>query len=623
MTDTVDGQHLVLGHRHQLGHLHQGRVVEHHVGRHLFILGNLLAQTAQLLEQPLVVVGIVEQTAALLLAAGDGLQAWHRQGQRRLTAQHGAGRLGQLQHQVAGDVLGQQPLVDQLADHAHPVFVALILADAVGRQLVVTVILDALVERAPEHLHHITYPEGLTHPPDAGERLLGIFGAVITLGGIQADVAVATRLVVVLAEVVEQHLTAAGLRLGEGRHHVELVLLHLQLLGVFDVVEQASHPANVGGIIEQQRLGRGPIAAGPAGLLIVGFDILGDVVVHHEAHVGLVDPHAKRHRRHHYLDIVLEEGILGAQPLIQRQARMIGRCLAAMAGEPLCHFLHPVAAGAIDDAAVALLALHVAQQLLGPLELLHQAVTDVGPVEAGGVDEGIVQFEAMQHVAAGRLVGSGGERHHRHLGEPLLEPSQRRVFGPKIVAPLGDAVGLVDGEQPEGQLCQSIQKLVLQQPFGGDIDQLDLATAHGGKVLDHLLPAQGGVDIDRCHAVGPQAVHLILHQRNEGRDHHSEPGAQQRRDLVTEGLAATGGLEHQGIAPRHYLLDDLELARPKLLVAEDRLQQGKGGIGQGVGNGGHGLSFGVAILKQPPPTINLPLRLLRKCCRLAGVFTRL
>ncbi|MND99007.1 hypothetical protein D3C80_913830 [compost metagenome] len=234
-----------------------------------------------------------------------------------------------------------------------------------------------------------------------------------------------------------------------------------------------------------------------------------------------------------------------------------------------------------------------------------------------------MQFEAMQHVAAGRLVCGGGERHHGHLGEPLLEPPQRRVFGAKIVAPLGDAVGLVDGEQPEGQFCQPIQKLVLQQPLGGDIDQLDLAATHGGKVLDHLLPAQGRVDVDRRHAVGAQAVHLILHQRDEGGDHHPEPGPQQRRDLVTERLAATCGLEHQGIAPRHYLFDDLELARPKLLVAEDRLQQGKGGIGQGVGNGGHGLSFGVAILKQPPPTINLPLRLLRKCCRLAGVFTRL
>ncbi len=195
------------------------------------------------------------------------------------------------------------------------------------------------------------------------------------------------------------------------------------------------------------------------------------------------------------------------------------------------------------------------------------------------------------------------------------------------MAPLGNAVRLVDGEQPERQLGQPVHKLVLQQALGGDIDQLDLAATHGGEVLDHLLPAQGRVDVDRRHTVGAQTVDLILHQRNKGRYHHPEPGPQQRRDLVTERLAATGGLEHQRIASRDDLLDDLELTRPKLLIAEDRLQQGKRTlwlrIWQGFGNRGHGLSFGVAILKQPPPTINLPLRLLRNCCRLAGVFTRL
>ncbi len=511
MADAVDRQHFVFRHRHELCHLHQGRIVEHHVGRHLFILGDLFAQGAQLLEQPLVVVGVVEQAVALLLATGDGLQAGYRQFQLHLAAQHGAGRLGQLQHQVAGDVLGQQAFVDQLADHAHPVLVALILADAVGRELVVAVILDALIERAAQHLHHIAYPEVLAHPPDAGECLLGVFGAVIALGRIEADVAVAARLVVVLTEVVEQHLAPAGLRLGKGRHHVELVLLHLQLLGILDVVEQAAHPADVGGIVEQQRLGRGAIAAGATGLLIVGFDVLGDVVVHHEAHVGLVDAHAECHRRHHYLDVILEESLLGLLALLERQTGMIGGRLAAVAGEPLGHLLHPVAAGAVDDAAVALLTLYITQQLLGRLELLHQAIADVGPVEAGGVDKGIVQFQPVQHVAAGRLVGGGGERHHGHLGEPLLEPPERRIFRPKIVPPLRDAVSLIDGEQTERQLGQPVHELMLQQALGGNINQFDLAAAHGGKVLDHLLPAQSRVDIDRRHAVGTQGVDLILH----------------------------------------------------------------------------------------------------------------
>ncbi len=534
MPDAIDGEHLSLGHRHQLSHLHQSRVIEHHVGRHLFVFGDLLAQTAQLLEQPLVVVGVVQQAVALLLATGDGLQPRHRQFQLHLATQHGARCLSQLQHQIAGDVLGQQPLVDQLADHAHPVLVALILADAVGRQLVVAMVLDALVERAAQHLHHVTDPEVLTHPPDAGERLLGILGAVVALGRIQTDVAVAARLVVVFTEVVEQHLTAAGLRLGKGRHHVELVLLHLQLLRVFYVVEQAPHPAYVGGVVQQQRLGRGTVTAGPARLLIVGFDVLGDVVVHHEAHVRLVDPHAERHRCHHYLDVILEEGILGLLALGQGQTGVVGRGLAAVAGEALGHLLHPIATGAVDDAAVALLALHVAQQLLRRLELLHQAVADIGPVEAGGMDEGIIELQPVQHVAAGSLVGGGGERHHGHLGEPLLEPAERRVFRPKIVAPLGDAVGLVDGEQAEWQLRQPIHELVLQQALGGDVEQLDLAATHGGKVLDHLLPAQGRVDVDGRHTVGAQAVDLILHQRDKRGDHYAQPGSQQRRDLEAE-----------------------------------------------------------------------------------------
>ena len=256
--------------------------------------------------------------------------------------------------------------------------------------------------------------------------------------------------------------------------------------------------------------------------------------MHHEAHVGLVDAHAERHRRHHYLDIILEEGILGLLALLERQPRMIGRRLAAVAGQSLGHLLHPITTGAVNNPAIALLALHVAQQLFGRLELLHQAVADIRAIEAGGVDEGIVQLKPVQHVAAGRLVGGRGERHHRHLREPLLEPPEGRILRPKIVAPLGDAVGLVNSKQPERQLGQPVHKLVLQQSLGGDIEQLDLATAHGGEVLDHLLPAQGRVDVNRRHTVGTQAIDLILHQGDQRRDHHPEPWPQQRRDLEAE-----------------------------------------------------------------------------------------
>ena len=95
-------------------------------------------------------------------------------------------------------------------------------------------------------------------------------------------------------------------------------------------------------------------------------------------------------------------------------------------------------------------------------------------------------------------------------------------------------MGLVDGEQAERQLRQPIHELMLQQALGGNIEQLYLAAAHGGKVLDHLLPAQGRVDVDGRHTVGAQAVDLILHQRDKRGDHHAQPRAQQRRYLEAE-----------------------------------------------------------------------------------------
>ncbi len=47
----------------------------------------------------------------------------------------------------------------------------------------------------------------------------------------------------------------------------------------------------VGLAYKQDGVALGPVAAGPARLLVLGFHGLGHVVVHHEAAVGFVDTH--------------------------------------------------------------------------------------------------------------------------------------------------------------------------------------------------------------------------------------------------------------------------------------------------------------------------------------------
>ncbi|MNT76581.1 hypothetical protein D3C72_2156070 [compost metagenome] len=83
-----------------------------------------------------------------MVTAAAGLQALdarYRQLQFQLTPQHRAGGLGQLQRRVHGNVLSNKPQVDQLTQHAGPVFGGLVAANAVHRQFFMAVFADTLI----------------------------------------------------------------------------------------------------------------------------------------------------------------------------------------------------------------------------------------------------------------------------------------------------------------------------------------------------------------------------------------------------------------------------------------------------------------------------------------------
>ena len=57
------------------------------------------------------------------------------------------------------------------------------------------------------------------------------------------------------------------------------------------------------------------------------------------------------------------------------------------------------------------------------------------------------EAEPGKHFVARRLVGGGGQGDARHARIAFVQRRQLQVFRPKIVAPLRDAVSLVDCEQ--------------------------------------------------------------------------------------------------------------------------------------------------------------------------------
>ena len=88
-----------------------------------------------------------------------------------------------------------------------------------------------------------------------------------------------------------------------------------------------------------------------------------------------------------------------------------------------------------------------------------------------------------------------------------------------------------------------------------------------------------------------QGRHLVVHQGDQGRDHHAGAGAAEGRDLITEGFAAAGGHQHQGRATAHHMADDLGLGSAKGPVTKHLGEdlEGIGGWGRGDRRGrGHG-----------------------------------
>ena len=110
------------------------------------------------------------------------------------------------------------------------------------------------------------------------------------------------------------------------------------------------------------------------------------------------------------------------------------------------------------------------------------------------------------------------------------------------------------------------------EPLRSDVDEVDLAGEQCRLDRAALVGPLRGVEVLGAHADCAERIHLVVHQRDERRDHEPRAAAHECGDLVAERLARPGGHEHEGVAPGHDAVDDLALPAPERLVAEHPLQ---------------------------------------------------
>src|SRR5690606_28958608 len=318
------------------------------------------------------------------------------------------------------------------------------------------------------------------------------------------------------------------------------------------------------------------VAPGTADFLAVVLHRLGQIEVHHVADVTLVDAHAEGDGGDDALQLADHETTLDGLAHLMGHAGVIGADGHALPLQTLGDLLGGLLLGDIDDARLPAPRRQPLLQALQPGATryrLDQQV-EVGPVEAGGDHVRLGDGEFLAHVGDYPGRRRGGQQQHLADTELALVVRQLQVIRAKVVAPLGDAVRLVDHQQGNRYLGDEVAKALVLQALHRDHQNLQLTTARAVHYLGGLLAALRRVDAGRGYTMGMQKGQLILHQRQQRRDHQSQVRQVQGRQLVAQRLARAGGKDRRRRATGEYGADHRLLAGPQAIETEDTFEGG-------------------------------------------------
>ena len=131
----------------------------------------------------------------------------------------------------------------------------------------------------------------------------------------------------------------------------------------------------------------------------------------------------------------------------------------------------------------------------------------------------------------------------------------------------------VDGNRGDVPRFEIFNPALEHEPLRSDVEQFVFAAVQAAKTRARFLGAERGIEKRGGHATGLEGVDLVLHQRDERRDHDRQARTGERGQLKTEGFAAAGGQQREDIFTDEVGLDDFTLQRPERGVAESGLEE--------------------------------------------------
>lgn len=151
--------------------------------------------------------------------------------------------------------------------------------------------------------------------------------------------------------------------------------------------------------------------------------------------------------------------------------------------------------------------------------------------------------------------------------------AEHAVVGAKVVAPLRDAVRLVDGDESGRTFREHLGKAGNTQALGSDKQEVECTGEVVGAGLAGDGAVKAGVDARNAEVECGEFGDLVFHQRDERRDDERRSTKSDGGKLVAERLPCPGGHDEQQVAAFDCSATDRFLVGAKALEAEDGVQK--------------------------------------------------
>ena len=299
-----------------------------------------------------------------------------------------------------------------------------------------------------------------------------------------------------------------------------------------------------------------------------------------EPDIGLVDSHAKGIGRHHHTALVGGPLVLLVLLVLDIKPRMIEVGMNTSPIELVTNLLCAFPGTHIHDGRTGHRAKDVNEFcdfFLGFAYYIRQVVA----CKAHGIHIGGFESQAMLDILNHDRSGCSRQCKNRSIREKFAHLSDAQKRRPEIIAPLRDTMCLVHDNQRNRHLAQMLQERAGLQPLGRDIKELTIAVQ--ALLIDavHLATREACIQVIRLDVQGAQTIHLVFHQRDDGRDDKRHAIHDHRGNLKSDGFASACGHQAQGVTPLEHRIDDILLERPERIISPILLEDIKNCLGTG------------------------------------------